>query len=73
MMDGRCETCKWWDYHPNPIRVPDDTAECLLMGHNGTYPDYKDTLANAFSTDESDAVVFTHRRFGCVQWEERES
>ena len=69
---GHCETCKWWAWNAKWPGVPNDTGVCVLMGHNGDYPIFQNTLANAFSVEEADSMVFTHRTFGCVQWESKD-
>jgi hypothetical protein len=68
-----CETCTHWRYNPDHPSVPNDTAICARMDWNGDYPDDETTLANAFAYDGGDAVVFTHRHFGCLMHEAKDT
>jgi hypothetical protein len=71
MSEGRCATCRHWDYKPNPwTPFKYVMAACQMTRHNGTYPEVEGTLANAFSMEEADSVLMTAPTFGCVQWEE---
>lgn len=68
-MEGRCETCRHWDWNADSPYRPNDTGWCKRTAHNGSYPEDRDSLAWCHSMEESDCQLSTHRTFGCVQWE----
>lgn len=69
-----CETCRHWkselSRYENPD-APDRIGSCERTRWNGDFPEDETTKANAFATDGGDAVLFTHRDFGCIQHEDK--
>ena len=65
-MSGRCETCRHWDKWGNPI-----VGFCLLMESDKNKPVRPESRVFAMSESGEPAYLKTHRRFGCIQHEEK--
>ena len=74
-MDGRCETCKWWEqqgafaWGTCILTRTGDGAEVETEDGIDTRPE---SLAYAYDYQEYQAWLGTRSNFGCVQHEPKE-
>ena len=72
MVDGRCETCKWWGgpfyaYDGGPY---EGMGECNLTAMEKHWqPTHGDSKAFGLAFKRTRAVLMTAPDFGCVQHE----
>lgn len=76
-MMGFCKDCRWWDHHENGTMgdLSGLYGDCRLAGGELQAPMETKAFASALDNDEQggviDAVLITHRDFGCVQFSRR--
>ncbi len=73
---GFCKDCRWWDHHENGTMgdLSGRYGDCRLAGSELAPMETK-AFASALDNDEQggviDAVLITHRDFGCIQFSSR--
>lgn len=79
-MDGRCETCRWWEPSPSEpesvyghyFKRPEFGVCALGELEDGDKLAHPETLAFAEDAESYKACLMTSPKFGCVQYERKD-